>query len=110
MVSVWDTETRLAIAAARAPGSSEVKATLDLLKGLVLKGCTVTADALHCHPGMAAAVQAAKAHYALGLKGNHGPLFAAAEKAFAAAGDIAVFETREQGHGRSEWRRNAVLS
>src|SRR3954468_11657004 len=53
MVSVWDAETRLAIAAARAPGGSEVKATLALLKGLSLKGCTVTADALHCHPAMA---------------------------------------------------------
>lgn len=109
MVSVWDSETRLAVAAARAPGGSEVKATLDLLKGLTLKGCTVTADALHCHPAMAKAVLAAKAQYALGLKGNHGPLFAAAEAAFAAAGDLAFFETRERAHGRSEWRRVSVL-
>lgn len=109
MVSVWDTETRLAIATARAPGGSEVKATLDLLKGLTLKGCTVTADALHCHPAMAEAVLAAKAQYALGLKGNHGPLFAAAEKGFAAAGDLSFFETRERGHGRSERRRASVL-
>jgi predicted transposase YbfD/YdcC len=109
MVSVWDTETRLAIAAARAPGGSEVKATLDLLKGLSLKGCTVTADALHCHPAMAAAVLAAKAQYALGLKGNHGPLFAAAGQGFAAAGDLASFETTERGHGRSERRRTSVL-
>jgi predicted transposase YbfD/YdcC len=109
MVSVWDTETRLAIASAVAPGGSEVKATLALLKSLVLKGCTVTADALHCHPAMAAAVVAAKAGYALGLKGNHGPLFAAAERSFAAAGDLASFETRERAHGRNEWRRAAVL-
>ena len=109
MVSVWDTETRLAIATARAPGGAEVKATLDLLKGLTLKGCTVTADALHCHPAMAAAVLAAKAQYALGLKGNHRPLFAAAEAAFAAAGDLAFFETRERAHGRSEWRRTSLL-
>src|SRR5260370_889015 len=77
MVSVWDAETRLAIASARAPGGSEVKGTLDLLKGLTLKGCMVTADALHCHPAMAEAVRAAKAQYALRLKANHGPLFAA---------------------------------
>ena len=50
MVSVWDSETRLTIANARAPGGSQLKATLALLKGLSLKGCTVTADALHCHP------------------------------------------------------------
>jgi predicted transposase YbfD/YdcC len=109
MVSVWDTETRLAIAAARAPANSEVKATLDLLKSLTLKGCTVTADALHCHPAMAEAVRSAKAQYALGLKGNHGPLFAAAEEGFAKAGDLAFFETSERGHGRSERRRTSVL-
>jgi predicted transposase YbfD/YdcC len=109
MVSVWDSQTRLSIAAARAPGGSEVGATLELLKALTLKGCTVTADALHCHPAMAEAVLAAKAQYALGLKGNHGPLFAAAEAAFATAGDLDCFETRERAHGRSEWRRVSVL-
>jgi predicted transposase YbfD/YdcC len=109
MVSVWDSETRLAIASSRAPGGAEVKATLDLLKGLTLKGCTVTADALHCHPAMAEAVLAAKAHYALGLKGNHGPLLAAAEAAFAKAGEPDFFETQECRHGRNERRRAAVL-
>ncbi len=109
MVSVWDTETRLAIASVRAPGGSEVKATLDLLKGLTLKGCTVTADALHCHAAMAEAVLAAKAHYALGLKGNQGRLLAAAEAGFAAAGDLAFFETTERRHGRVERRRASVL-
>ena len=109
MVSVWDAETRLAIASARAPGGSEVKATLDLLKSLTLKGCTVTADALHCHPAMAEAVRAAKAHYALGLKGNHGPLFTATEAAFAAAGDLSFFEKTERAHGRLERRKVSVL-
>jgi predicted transposase YbfD/YdcC len=106
---VWDAETRLAIAATRAPGGDEVKATLGLLKALTLKGCTVTADALHCHPAMATAVRGAKAQYALGLKANHGPLFAAAEAGFAAANDLAFFETKERAHGRSEQRRVSVL-
>ncbi|WP_375781324.1 hypothetical protein ACE103_09710 [Bradyrhizobium sp. ma5] len=39
-------------------------ATLELLGSLVLKGCTVTADALHCHPAMAQAVLDTKADYA----------------------------------------------
>src|SRR6188768_157197 len=72
MVSVWDTQTRLSIAQGRAPGNGEVKATLALIKGLVLKGCTVTADALHGHAEMARTVRARKAHYCLGLKGNRG--------------------------------------
>jgi predicted transposase YbfD/YdcC len=110
MVSVWDTETRLAIAQARAPGGNEIKATLTLLGSLVLKGCTVTADALHCHPKMAEAVLAAKAHYALGLKGNNGPLHADAERAFAEAGaDVPSFASEERNHGRIERRRASVL-
>jgi len=110
MVSVWDTQTRLSIAQGRAPGNGEVKATLALINGLVLKGCTVTADALHGHAEMARAVRAAKAHYCLGLKGNRGPLFAAVEAAFAEAGDQAPFhETVESGHGRRERRRASVL-
>lgn len=110
MVSVWDSQTRLAIAQQRAPGGSEVKATLALLKGLVLKGCTLTADALHGHAAMAATVRAAKAHYCLGLKGNRGPLFAAVEAAFAAAGERAPFHSStEAGHGRREERRASVL-
>lgn len=110
MVSVWDSQTRLSIAQQRAAGGSEVKATLALLKGLVLKGCTITADALHGHAEMARTVRAAKAHYCLGLKGNRGPLFAAVEAAFAAAGDGAPFhQTTEAGHGRREERRASVL-
>lgn len=109
MVSVWDAETRLAIAATLAPERSEVAATLEVLKSLTLKGCTVTADALHCHPAMAEAVLAAKAQYALGLKANHGPLFAAAEQGFATIDDLAFFETQERAHGRTERRRASVL-
>ena len=109
MVSAWDAETRLAIASLRAPAGDEIKATLALLKNVTLKGCIVTADALHCHPAMATALLAAKAHYALGLKGNNGPLFKAAQAGFAAATDLCSFETREQAHGRSEQRRATVL-
>ena len=111
MVSVWETQTRLAIAQARAPGGNEIKATLALLRSLVLKGCTVTGDAAHCHPRMAQAIIAAKAHYALGLKANHGPLFAAAERCFAAAGaTLASFASEERQHGRIERRRASVLA
>jgi len=110
MVSIWDTETRVALAQARAPGGNEVAATLQLLGSLVLKGCTVTADALHCHPAMAQAVLDAKADYALGLKANNGPLYAEAEHAFAKAGDaVASLATEEKAHGRIERRRASVV-
>lgn len=113
MVSVWDAETRLSIAGLRAEGGDEVGATLEILKALTLKGCVVTADALHCHPRMAKAVRASGAHYALGLKGNHGPLHRAAVAAFTkadAAARTVFYETRASGHGRGERRRASVIA
>jgi predicted transposase YbfD/YdcC len=110
MVGVWDSQTRLSIAQARAPDGAEVKATLDLLKALSLKGCLVTADALHAHPAMAKAVRKAGAHYALGLKGNRPKLLADVQAAFAAAGDdLPVHQTLETRHGRRELRAASVL-
>lgn len=112
MVSVWDAETRISIAACRAPGGNEVAATLALLKTLTLKGCIVTADALHCHPAMAEAVLATGADYALGLKGNHGPLHHAAVEAFKDVDALARWpfhETTETAHDRQEWRCATVI-
>ena len=113
MVSVWDAETRLSLAARHAPGGDEVAATLAALKSLVLKGCIVTGDALHCHPRMAAAVCERGAHYAFKLKANHGPLFACAQAAFAAAdadGTLAFYEQNDSAHDRRERRRASVIA
>jgi len=113
MISVWDAETRLSLASRHAPGGDEVAATLAALKAVTLKGCIVTADALHCHPRMAKQVRAQGGHYALTLKANHGPLFACALRAFAAAeekGELAFHEQVESGHDRQERRRASVIA
>jgi predicted transposase YbfD/YdcC len=115
LVSIWDAETRLSLAACSPPAGAdpgnEVAATLAGLRLVVLKGCIVTADALHCHPAMAAAVLASKADYALKLKANHRPLFACAEAAFAAAdGTLDLYEVGERGHDRIERRRASVIA
>jgi len=112
MISVWDAETRLSLASRHAPGGDEVAATLAALKAVTLKGCIVTADALHCHPRMASQIRAQGGHYALKLKANHGPLFACALKAFAAAdaGKLPSYEQVESGHDRQERRRACVIA
>ncbi len=113
MVSVWDAETRLSLATRHAPGGNEVAATLAVLKSLVLKGCIVTGDALHCHPAMAAEVRARGAHYALKLKANNAPLFACTLAAFAAAdaaGKLKSYEESDSDHGRQERRRASVIA
>jgi len=113
MISVWDAETRVSLASRHAPGGDEVAATLAALKSLILKGCIATGDALHCHPRMAKEVRARGGHYALKLKANHGPLFACALRAFAAAdagGKPPSYEQIESGHGRQERRRASVIA
>lgn len=112
MISVWDAQTRLSLGARASADGDEIKATLEALKSLDLKGCVVTGDALHCHPKMAAAIRAQGGHYALKLKGNNGPLHACAAKAFARAeadGGASFYETRQSGHDRFERRRVSVL-
>ena len=112
MISVWDTQTRLSLGAQASGDGNEVKATLEALKSLDLKGCIVTADALHCHPKMAEAIREQGGHYALKLKGNNGPLYTCAATAFAQAdakSGAPFCETSENGHDRFERRRVSVV-
>ena len=110
MVSAFAAETRMTLAQTLAPQGNEVAGALRLLELLALKGCTVTGDALHCHPRMASAVRAAKADYVLAIKGNHGPLAREAAAALDAAGPQQPFaETTNQEHDRVERRRAIVV-
>jgi predicted transposase YbfD/YdcC len=113
MISVWDAQTRVAVAARASCDGNEVAATLEVLKSLDLKGCTVTADALHCHPKMAEGIRAVGGHYAIKLKRNNAPLQDCAVRAFAeadATGQLAFHETIEEGHGRFERRRATLVA
>jgi len=77
-----------------------------------VKGCIVTGDALHCHPAMARQVRAQGGHYLLKLKGNHGPLLAAAQAAFAAAeaeGTLRWSSTEDDANDRNERRCGCVF-
>ena len=113
MISVWDTQTRLSLAALASPDGDEVKATLKALKSLDLKGGIATADALHCHPKMAEAIRAQGGHYALKLKKNNGPLYECAARAFVQAdanGGAPFCESSEHGHDRFERRRVSTVA
>lgn len=116
LVSVWDAETRVSLAAVTPPPGAkpgnEVAAALAALKHLDLKRCTVTADALHCHPAMTAAVIERGADYAIRLKANNAPLFNCAVAAFAAAetrGPLRWHKTEERRHDRQEWRLATII-
>lgn len=108
MVGAFAAETRLALAGLPAAGGNEKAAVLQLIELLSLKGCVVTADALHCHAEMAARIIAGKGGYALRLKANQPKLLAQAREALDGAGAKAA---RRDGvrHGRAETRSASVV-
>jgi predicted transposase YbfD/YdcC len=109
LVQAWGTQTRMLLAQRVAPAGNEVEGTLALLSLLSLDGCIVTADALHCHRRMAAAVRAAGADYSLVVKGSQPGLLREARAALDVAGaEAPAAETRETAHGRLERRRATV--
>lgn len=111
MVNIWDNETRLALGAVRAEDRNETRAALELLKSVVLKGATLSGDALYCRPDMAKACREQGAHYAFKLKANNPSLLRLIETGFAQAQTtLPVFETTDRRHDRIESRRASVLN
>ena len=89
LVNVWAAETRLVIGQRLArPGRNEVLGAPASLGGLLdypVKGCIVTADALHCRADTAQAILDAGGDYALALKANQPTLLAKAQALVEAA-------------------------
>lgn len=116
MVTAWAAQTRMALANVLAPGNNEVAGALQLIELLQLKGCVVTADALHCHRGMAKAIVARGGDYVLAVKDNQPALLRDAKAAIAAGGrkggrSVTTLDatTLDAGHGRQERRTASVV-
>lgn len=109
LVNVWAADARLAIAQHVAPNRNEVAGSLAVLKLLSLKGCVVTADALHCHAAMAKGILEREAQYVLALKENQSALFADARNILTSVAHQ-IEDVSNPRHGRSEERRASVVS
>jgi len=112
MVTAWAAQTRMALANVLAPNNNEVAGAMQLLEFVQLKGCVVTADALHCHRAMAKAIVMRSGDYILAVKDNQPALFADAKAAINAAvrqGKKSV-KTADAAHGRKEKRKALVVS
>lgn len=109
-VSAFAAETRLCLAAA-APkaGENEVEAALNVIELIDLTGRLVTADALHCHTRMAAAITAKGGDYLLALKGNRRHWLDSAKRNLVNTTPM-IAEQAETSHGRNEWRRAEVVA
>ncbi|MGV0912741.1 ISAs1 family transposase, partial [Martelella sp. FOR1707] len=109
-VSAFAAGTRLCLAAA-APksGGNEITAALEVVELLDLTDRLVTADALHCHKDMAAAVTRRGGDYLLALKGNRHHWQQKARQALAHGHAQSVIR-EEVSHGRNEWRKAEVIA
>src|SRR5882757_11193929 len=111
MVTAWAAQTRMALANVLAPNNNEVDGALQLLELLQLKGCVVTADALHCHRAMARKIVERAGDYVLAVKENQPALMADARAAVAAAARKGKkpIATTDADHGRKEKRSALVV-
>ena len=111
MATVFDCETFMSLAQVVAAKGGEAQAAIDALEILSLKGCIVTADALHCHRRMTKTIREDGGHYVIAIKANqsklHREAIAALDKA-AANPRTPVFETEDEAHGRHEVRSVVV--
>jgi predicted transposase YbfD/YdcC len=112
MVTAWSAMTRMALANVRAPGNNEAAGALQLIELLQLKGCVVTADALHCHREMAKAIVDRGGDYVLAVKNNRPGLMRDAKAAISTAERKKAKRAiiKEVGHGRKESRTAIVAA
>lgn len=92
--------------------TNEIPVAQDALKGLDLKGCIVTFDALHTQKDTAAVIAAQKGDYVGGLKGNQAGLWAAVSSMFTELKKEQIkkkggsyCESSEKAHNQVEVRR-----
>jgi predicted transposase YbfD/YdcC len=111
MVSLWGAQTRMVLANTLAENNDEAGAALKLIELVALKGCVVTADALHCHRKMAETIFERGGDYVLAVKDNQPSLLADAKAALAVLPKTAApARSRDGGHGRQESRSALVTS
>jgi predicted transposase YbfD/YdcC len=106
MVTAWAAQTRMSLA-----NNNEAAAAMQMIELLQLKGCAVTADALHCHRGMVKAIVERGGDYVLAVKENQAALLQDTKAAIRAAtrkGKKSA-TTTDAAHGRKE-RRTALVA
>lgn len=110
MVTAWSAKTSMALANILAPGNNETAGALQLIELLQLKGCVVTADALHCRRDTAEAIVEREGDYVLAVKNNQPRLLQDAKAAIARVERKQAKEatTTNADHGRKEVRTAIV--
>src|SRR5260370_5743225 len=110
MVTAWSAKTRMALVNVLAPGNNEAAGALQLIELLQLKGCVVTADALHCHRGMAKAIVERGGDYVLAVKNKQPALLRGCNAAISAAQNKGKQTTTEDNRPRRKETPTAIVA
>jgi predicted transposase YbfD/YdcC len=117
LVSAWATHQQLILGQVAVDDkSNEITAIPKLLELLDIKGAFVTIDAMGCQKAIASQIVEQGGDYVLTVKDNQPTLLQDIQQSFMNALntdyanlDFDTYETRAQGHGRTECRRYTVL-
>jgi predicted transposase YbfD/YdcC len=117
LVSAWATAQRLSLGQVAVDSkSNEITAIPALIDLLEIQGALVTIDAMGCQKAIARKIKDRGGDYILTVKENQPHLMADIEEAIAKAAEVDfagmehdIYETREKGHGREEYRCYTVL-
>ena len=110
MVSAWSTENNLVLGQVKvSEKSNEITAIPKLLELLVIKGCTITIDAMGCQQDIAAKIIELEADYVLAVKENQKQLHQDILEEFKFGKNIEIDISLEGDHGRIETRKCSVI-
>jgi predicted transposase YbfD/YdcC len=110
MVSAWAGVNNIVLGQVKVDDkSNEITAIPELLNLLVLKGCTVSIDAMGCQREIASTIISKEADYILALKGNQGNLLEQTQDSFRFIKSESVSQEIDTGHGRVESRTCTVI-
>src|SRR2546421_3844809 len=117
LVSAWATAQHLSLGQVAVDAkSNEITALSALLELLELNGALVTIDAMGCQKAIAQTIVDQGGHYALTVKDNQEHLLEDIQQAFIKALDTDfagldhdIYQKRERGHGRQEYRCYTVV-
>jgi len=112
MVSAWSSARGIILGQIKTEEkSNEITAIPELLKGLDVKGATITIDAMGCQKEIAKHIIKSGADYVLMVKENQPSLYAEIQNYFKQAANVNfegvihdAFLKEEKGHGRQECR------
>jgi predicted transposase YbfD/YdcC len=117
VVSAWATENRLVLGQLKVDDkSNEITAIPELLDMLMIKGCTITIDAMGCQKAIADTIISNGADYVLAVKENQPKLYEqiSSHMTNAATNDFSrisheMHATKDTGHGREEYREYHIV-